>query len=436
MANRMSAIADGQSLAMGFGVVEVCAGAGGQALGLELSGFDHQLAIELDAQAADTLRANRPSWSVAVGDVASRDTWKPEDYEGVDLLAGGVPCPPFSVAGKQAGAHDERDLFAWTVAQLEYVKPRALMLENVRGLSTPRFAGYRQRIADELARLGYWSDWRLVHASEFGVPQLRPRYVLVAMKMEDAAYFSWPEPTVLTSGLGPLIGDLLGANGWPGAEVWAGLHEGSIAPTIVGGSKRHGGADLGPTRAKAAWRRLGIDGHGVADRPPAADDPVNLFPRLTTDMVARIQGWLPPVGKSDPYAWSFTGRKTSRYRQIGNAFPPPVARAIGGAVSAALRHEGPTVRDPMRELQRLHDPVLLVLQATSTSLSLAQIARRSGLSRAEVAKRLAHLEGDFEISIDVTTRTARFALEGFRGFVGQADHVRHQVFAERLASIS
>lgn len=298
------------------------------------------------------------------------------------------------------------------------------------------FAGYRQRIADELARLGYWSDWRLVHASEFGVPQLRPRYVLVAMKMEDAAYFSWPEPTVLTAGLGPLIGDLLGANGWPGAEVWAGLHEGSIAPTIVGGSKRHGGADLGPTRAKAAWRRLGIDGHGVADRPPAADDPVDLLPRLTTDMVARIQGWLPPVGKCDPYAWSFTGRKTSRYRQIGNAFPPPVARAIGGAVSAALRHEGPIVRDPMRELQRLHDPVLLVLQATSTSLSLAQIARRSGLSRADVAKRLAHLEGDFEISIDVTTRTARFALEGFRGFIGQEDHVRHQVFAERLASIS
>jgi len=256
------------------------------------------------------------------------------------------------------------------------------------------------------------------------------------MKMEDAAYFAWPEPSALSVGLGPLIGDLLGANGWAGAQPWSELHEMSIAPTIVGGSKRHGGADLGPTRAKAAWRRLGIDGHGVADNPPGADEPMDLLPRLTTDMVARIQGWLPSKGKSNPYAWEFTGRKTSRYRQIGNAFPPPVASAIGAAIMTALQHEGPVVRDPMRELQRLHDPVLLVLQSTASSLSLAQIAKRSGLSRADVAKRLTHLEGDFEISIDVTRRTARFALEGFRGFVGQEDHVRHQVFAERLASIS
>jgi DNA (cytosine-5)-methyltransferase 1 len=421
---------------MGYSTVEICAGAGGQALGLELAGFEHALAVELDPQAANTLAHNRPSWPVAIGDVASSQTWKPADYLGLDLLAGGVPCPPFSVAGRQIGAGDERDLFAWTVAQMEVVRPRALMLENVRGLSTPRFAGYRQRIADELARQGYWSDWRLVHASQFGVPQLRPRYVLVAMKMEDAAYFAWPEPTELTLGLGTLIGDQLGADGWAGATPWAEKFKLAIAPTIVGGSKRHGGADLGPTRAKSAWRRLGIDAHGVADAPPTADAPEGFLPRLTTEMVARIQGWLPPNGEDAPYAWEFTGRKTSRYRQIGNAFPPPVARAIGGAIYSALSHSGSVVRDPEREQRQLHDPVLLVLQSAAGSLSLAQIAKRTGLRKDDVARKITNLERDFDITIDVTRRTTRFALEGFRGFVGQSEHARHRVFAERLASIS
>ncbi len=88
-------------------VVEICAGAGGQALGLELAGFNHALAVEIDENAATTLRANR-DWKVAVGDVAERSVWRPEDYQGVDLLAGGVPCPPFSDAGGRKGATDER----------------------------------------------------------------------------------------------------------------------------------------------------------------------------------------------------------------------------------------------------------------------------------------------------------------------------------------
>lgn len=98
-----------------YRVVEICAGAGGQSLGLELAGFEHELSVELDPNAAETLRYNRPHWKVAVGDVANPDVWDPADYLGVDLLAGGVPCPPFTVAGKQLGATDERDLFAWAI---------------------------------------------------------------------------------------------------------------------------------------------------------------------------------------------------------------------------------------------------------------------------------------------------------------------------------
>ena len=174
-------------------MVEVCAGAGGQSLGLELAGFEHELAVELDPNACATLRRNRPQWKVAQGDAANPAVWRPDQYAGVDLVAGGVPCPPFTIAGKQLGATDERDLFAWAIELCGTIRPRALLLENVRGLSLPRFAAYRQRVLDRLAELGYAADWRLLHASQYGVPQLRPRFVLVAMRPEDFAYFGWPD---------------------------------------------------------------------------------------------------------------------------------------------------------------------------------------------------------------------------------------------------
>ncbi|WP_275296859.1 DNA cytosine methyltransferase [Mycolicibacterium sp. CBMA 361] len=130
--------------------VEICAGAGGQSLGLHLAGFRHTLAVELDRDAAATLQRNlfrvaanegHSNPVVAVGDVADESVWQPEDYQGVSLLAGGVPCPPFSIAGKQLGSSDERDLFAWAVELAGRMVPDAVLLENVRGLSMPRFAG-------------------------------------------------------------------------------------------------------------------------------------------------------------------------------------------------------------------------------------------------------------------------------------------------------
>ena len=152
-----------------YRVVEICAGAGGQSLGLELAGFEHELSVELDQNAAATLRHNRPHWKVAIGDVANPDVWDPAGYVGIDLVAGGVPCPPFTIAGKQLGATDERDLFAWAIELCGIMLPRALMLENVRGLSLPRFAAYRQHVLDRLVSLGYAADWRLLHAADHGV---------------------------------------------------------------------------------------------------------------------------------------------------------------------------------------------------------------------------------------------------------------------------
>jgi DNA (cytosine-5)-methyltransferase 1 len=407
-----------------YRVVEICAGAGGQSLGLELAGFEHDLSVELDANAAATLRHNRPHWKVAVGDVASPDVWNPAEYAGIDLLAGGVPCPPFTIAGKQLGATDERDLFAWAIELCGTIQPRALLLENVRGLSLPRFAAYRQHVLDRLAELGYVADWRLLQASDYGVPQLRPRFVLVALRPEDFAHFSWPEPRPQdTATVGETLLGLMAENGWPGAAAWA-VRASDIAPTIVGGSKKHGGADLGPTRAKRAWLQLGVDGLGVADAAPSADDPVTLLPKLTCEMVARIQGWDGPE-----YQWEFTGRKTSNYRQIGNAFPPPVARAIAGQIRRALDHVGPP-GDLVEWSSAVHDPVYTVLRDDGGFLTMDQILRRLSVSLNVSAfeRHLAHLRRDFGIEVESRKAGDAYKLGPFKAFTGQDDHLRHEAF--------
>ena len=305
-------------------VLEICAGAGGQALGLEAAGWEHEAALDNDPDACATIRWNRPSWHVIEDDVAVLDG---KAFRGIDLLAGGVPCPPFSIAGDQLGADDERDLFPQALRLAKESRPAAIMLENVRGFATNRFEGYRSWLFAELRDLGYEPDWRLLTASDFGLPQLRPRFVLVALRPEHAIRFAWPSPGREAPTVGQVLRDLMEADGWPGAAEWAKQANG-IAPTIVGGSKKHGGPDLGPTRAREAWRALGVDGLGLADAPPPPDLSPGVLPRLTVQMVARLQGF--------PDDWRIVGRKTSAHRQVGNAFPPPVARAVGAAIRAAV----------------------------------------------------------------------------------------------------
>lgn len=304
--------------------LEICAGAGGQALGLELAGFHHAAAAELDPAAAATLRLNRSRWNVLHVDV--RDI-RGRDFRGIDLFAGGVPCPPFSVAGKQLGSDDERDLFPTALRLIEESRPRAVMLENVPGLATAKFSSYRRGIATHLSRLGYAVEWQVLNACNFGVPQLRPRFILVALKGKLALNFEWPTPIGSPPSVGEALRDLMAARGWPGASAWADFAKG-IAPTLVGGSKKHGGPDLGPTRARQAWRELGVEGKSLVDEAPDTEFPIDGLPRLTVRMAARIQGF--------PDDWEFAGKKTAAYRQVGNAFPPPVAHAVGLKIHAAL----------------------------------------------------------------------------------------------------
>ena len=127
--------------------LELCAGAGGQALGLERAGFEHAGLVEIDPHACGTLRLNRPAWTVHEADLK---TFNAIAYKGVDLLAGGFPCPPFSIAGKQLGPDDERDLFPAGLRIIDQVRPKAVMIENVKGILAPAFANYRADIDKNL----------------------------------------------------------------------------------------------------------------------------------------------------------------------------------------------------------------------------------------------------------------------------------------------
>ena len=305
--------------------VEICAGAGGQALGLAMAGFVHVALVEYEQEYCNVLKANRPEWNVICADVHEFDG---HPYKGVDLLAGGVPCPPFSVAGKQLGKDDERDLFPEAIRLIREIRPRAVMLENVRGFLDPDFDEYREHIFTEIGKLGYVTHIKLLNASDYGVPQLRPRVVIIGIRKDQRGAFEYPEKRPENApSVGDTLCDLMKKNGWKQAKQWA-KDANRIAPTLVGGSKKHGGPDLGPTRARKAWAELGVDGRGIANEAPDPD--FEGMPRLTSRMMARIQGF--------PDTWTFGEKKTAACRMIGNAFPPPVAKAVGEKIKECLEY--------------------------------------------------------------------------------------------------
>ena len=292
--------------------IEICAGAGGQALGLEMAGFKHIALVEYEKKYCETLKKNRPEWNIICEDVKNF-SGKPYRNK-IDLLAGGVPCPPFSVAGKQLGSDDERDLFPEALRLIEEINPKAVMLENVRGFLDPAFKDYRESILKRIDELGYNVQIKLLNASDYGVPQLRPRIVIVGIRKDVQGKFSYPLPTSeKVKTVGETLLDLMKKNQWQNANEWA-KQASTIAPTIVGGSKKHGGPDLG------------VDGKGIANEAPEKD--FEGMPRLTPRMIARIQGF--------PDTWNFGDKKTAACRMIGNAFPPPVAKAVGEEIRKVL----------------------------------------------------------------------------------------------------
>ncbi len=306
--------------------VEICAGAGGQALGLEMAGFNHLALVEYEPDYCAVLKKNRPNWNVICEDVKN---FSGKNYQNVDLFAGGVPCPPFSVASKQLGKNDERDLFPEALRFIKEIRPRAIMLENVRGFLDKKFDEYRQYILTAIENFGYKVHMKLINSADFGVPQLRPRVIIIGIRNAENFNFAFPEKNLTAPPtVGEVLKNFMAQNNWKGVELWAKKANG-IAPTIVGGSKKHGGPDLGPMRAKKAWATLGVDGSGIANSAP--EENFEGMPRLTKEMIACLQGFPPD--------WDFGKSKTKACRMIGNAFPPPVAKRIGDELRRCLENE-------------------------------------------------------------------------------------------------
>ena len=200
--------------------LELCACAGGQALGVHRAGFKHVALIDNDAHACQTLKRNFKSTRVIRADI--RKLRRLERFRGVDLIAGGLPCPPFSIAGKQLGASDERNLFPAMFEIVRAARPKAVMIENVAGLMHPKFEAYRSSIRESFAELGYKTYFKLLNAADFGVPQRRQRVIIVALRRRYARHFSWP--AVLDEApqcVAETVLDLMKADGWAGADRWA-----------------------------------------------------------------------------------------------------------------------------------------------------------------------------------------------------------------------
>ena len=306
-------------------VLEICAGAGGEALGLDAAGFHHVGLVEIDRDAAATLRANRPAWPVIQGDLRGLDL---KAYKGVDLLAGGVPCQPYSAAGERRGADDERDLFPEALRLVRQLKPKAVMLENVTGALHVSNSVNRLRILSELTSLGYDAEWRILEGLEFGLPQNRRRAILVGFQPGIMHRFRWPKaletpvPTV-----GEALRDLMAAKGWPHVDQWVTKANGH-APTLIGGSQKKMGIDLAQAKSRESWIKLGVNPSGRAKSAPGPDAPADHLPKLTLAMMARIQDF--------PDDWKFQGSDLQVFRQIANAFPPRMAHAVGASMIRAL----------------------------------------------------------------------------------------------------
>lgn len=347
-------------------VLELCAGGGGQAIGLHAAGFRHVGLVEWNRAACATISLNRPDWPVINADM--RDV-NYERFEGVDLIAGGVPCTPFSAQGLREGREDSRDLFAEAVNIVKTVRPKAIMLENVLGLFHARHLPYRLEILAKLSSMGYEAEWREIEGPDFGMAQRRKRTILVGMRKDAMHRFRWPEPLDLSPRtVADTLRDLMAANGWKHVDDWAEKAAGHCN-TLVGGSDGKSSPDLGRENGRRAWLELAVNPHGVALEAPGPDvgpagepgDPrqAHTYPRLTLRMLARLQEFPDEWRFSPPARWQAADGFDSRgdmalgspmptFRQIANAFPPAMARALGIRIRRALTGYGPDLGEALK----------------------------------------------------------------------------------------
>lgn len=328
--------------------IELFAGAGGLALGLEKAGFEAVLLNEWDKHACQTLRTNRPEWNVAEDDVSQLDF---TPYRGkVDFLSGGFPCQAFSYAGKGEGFNDIRGTmffqFARAVAE---VQPKVVLGENVRGLVNHDKGRTLATIKQTLQDLGYTLvEPRVLNAVNYRVPQKRERIFIVGIRndLADKAQFAWPEPfeRIMTMTDALKAGELY-ATDVPPSEgqlypehkkavmdlvppggCWRDLPD-DVARAYMKGSYFLGGGRTGMAR-RLSWHEPSL----TLTCAPAQNQTERCHPDetrpLTVREYARIQTF--------PDDWQFSGSMGQKYKQIGNAVPVHLAEAVGRSLIDVL----------------------------------------------------------------------------------------------------
>ena len=325
-------------------------GGGGLDLGFERAGFNHVASYELLRDAGQTLRSARPEWKVfsgGDGDVRQVN-WR--QYRGqVDVLHGGPPCQPFSAAGRQRGAADERDMFPEFVRAVREVEPAVFVAENVPALASQKFQHYLKTTVIESLAQNYSIKVFSLRAESFGVPQVRKRIFLTGFRFNDlAGAYKPPAPTHTASHLANAAspnhelrlfdGDYDGLKRCMGVRQALGLKEldfDALAPTIRSSltGPRHTTSILNSVAASVMWKRLQVWPNGVAgSREYAQRYPApNGHYRLSVAEVALIQGF--------PESWSFHGAVYMALGQIGNAVPPPMAYNVARSVAQAFDGE-------------------------------------------------------------------------------------------------
>lgn len=332
----------GNEMHMGeFKGIELFAGAGGLALGLERAGIDGAAFVEQNGRACETLRKNRPDWNVIEGDIHEVDftCWKGK----IDLVSGGAPCQAFSYAGKRLGFGDVRGtLFAEFARCIDEVSPAMFLFENVKGLLTHDKGRTFATITHEFESLGYSVVWKVLNACRFGVGQKRERVIVIGVRSDlaDAAAFRYPveddnvttladalrgvpdSPYIPYSERKRAVMDMV-----PPGGCWVDLPD-DVAREYMGKSYFSGGGRRGVAR-RLSWDEPCL----TLTTSPSQKQTERCHPDFTRPLTVREYARI----QSFPDSWEFSGTLSDMYRQIGNAVPVELARRVGAEVVCALR---------------------------------------------------------------------------------------------------
>ena len=330
--------------------IELFAGAGGLALGIEKAGFETLALIEVDSAAAATLKHNRPHWNVICDDIANISCLELEEYFGIkkgklDLLSGGAPCQSFSYAGKRLGLEDARGtLFYHYAAFLNKLKPKMFLFENVRGLLTHNKGQTYKTILDIFKQAGYVitkEQIAVLNAWEYGVPQKRERLITIGIRedLTDKIKFSFPKPHEYKPVLRDVLPDCPESEGTQYSEYKRKIFE--LVPP--GGCWRDIPADIAKEYMKSCWnmeggrtgilRRLSLDEPSLtvltspSQKQTDRCHPTEARP-FTVRENARCQTF--------PDDWYFCGSVGQQYKQVGNAVPVNLAYEIGLKIKEGL----------------------------------------------------------------------------------------------------